>query len=87
MYFVTQRKVKAMLNNWEKFLQFLNKLAYTIGQLVLLILAVLAVLLLLYGLNVIVFNIGGGVLGAVFFVTTLLTLFGFLLQLMDEDSL
>lgn len=87
MHFVTQRKVKAMLNNWEKFLQFLNKLAYTIGQLVLLILAVLAVLLLLYGLNVIAFNIGGGVLGAVFFVATLLTLFGFLLQLMDEDSL
>ena len=76
-----------MLNNWEKFLQFLNKLAYTIGQLVLLILAVLAVLLLLYGLNVIVFNVIGEVLGAVFLMVSLVTIFGLLVQLMDEDSL
>lgn len=76
-----------MLSNWEKFLQFLNKLAYTIGQLVLLILAVLAVLLLLYGLNVIVFNAIGEVLGTVFLMVSLVTIFGLLVQLMDEDSL
>lgn len=76
-----------MLNNWEKFLQFLNKLAYTIGQLVLLIMAILAVLLLLYGLNVIVFNVIGEVLGTVFLMVSLVTIFGLLVQLMDEDSL